>query len=63
MKQRDDKVERAMEYIRAQRSVVDDARQRAQSLRPAQPHDRDIISSHPEWGIAERHREKKERER
>jgi hypothetical protein len=63
MKQGDDKVERALAYIHAQRSVVDDARQRAQGLRPAQPHDRDIISSYPEWQIAEKSRERKARER
>jgi hypothetical protein len=60
---RDEKVGRAIEYIRAQRSVVDDARQRAQGLRPAQPHDRDLISQYPEWEIAERSRERKARER
>jgi hypothetical protein len=43
-----ERVERALEYIRAQ----SEARQRARSFLPEQAHDRDLISQYHEYRMA-----------
>ena len=49
------------EFQAARTRQIEDARSRAQGLVPAQAHDRDLISAHPEHAIAEKARTRKER--